>query len=101
MQTLLPFGRTKLWLGILAIIFAPVAVGFIFGLIAVFLKDKDKRMYQRFPNTYSDSALKQHKTGSQWAIAGGIISTLFLIAIVYCFYQYGTANPWRVIEILQ
>ena len=101
MQTLLPFGRTKLWLGIMAMIFAPVALGFIFGLIAVFLTDKDNRMYQRFPNTYSESALIQHKTGSKFALAGGIISTLFLIVIVYCFYQYGTANPWRLKEILQ
>lgn len=101
LQESLPFDNTKRLLGILAIVLSPLLAGFILGMVAVYLTDKDKRMYQSFPSSYSENALKKHQISKRWALAGGIISSIFAIIIIYFYYNYGTANPARLAELLK
>jgi hypothetical protein len=101
LQESLPFDNTKRLLGMLSIVLSPFLVGFILGLVAVYLTDKDKRMYQSFPSSYSENALKKHQISRRWALAGGIASSIFTIVIIYFYYNYGTANPSRLAELLK
>jgi hypothetical protein len=99
-QEFLPYDKTKRLLGILAIALSPFLVGFILGILAVYLIDKDNRMYQSFPSRYSQIAIKNHQLSKRWATTGFIVSLIISITIIYFYYTYGTINPSRLQELL-
>lgn len=92
----LPFGNAKMFLGIAAIVFSPILVGFIFGVISVFLVDKDNKMLKSFPQNYNTSAISNHKTGTILAWIGFVVSLLVAAYILYIFYQYGTFDSAKI-----
>ncbi|MFM6982693.1 MAG: hypothetical protein ACKOXF_01075 [Chitinophagaceae bacterium] len=100
MQESLPYDKTKRLFGILAIVLSPFLIGFIFGMLAVYLIDKDNRMYQSFPIGYSQIAIQNHQTSKRWATTGFIVSLILSIIIIYFYYNYGTINPARLKELL-
>jgi hypothetical protein len=99
----LPFGKAKLALGISSIILAFMSafaiIGFVIGVIAVYLVDKDKQMLKQFPDNYSDSAVKKHKTGTILAWIGFIFSTIAAIAVLYFYGAYGTLDFSQIKEM--
>ncbi|MDP2174955.1 MAG: CCC motif membrane protein [Bacteroidota bacterium] len=99
----LPFGKAKLVLGISSIILSFMSlfaiIGFIIGVIAVYLVDKDKQMLKQFPDNYSDAAAKKHKTGTILAWIGFILSTLSAIAVLYMYGVYGTLDLTQIREM--
>lgn len=97
----LPYTITIRWMNWLSVVTAPLLIGFIFGLIALYLTDKDNRLYQSFANDYSETALMKLKRQKKFAIFSAIFSSIVLCMIVYCFYQYGTANPSTIIQLQQ
>lgn len=92
----LPYGNAKLFLGIASIVLSPVIVGFILGVISVYLVDKDTQMLQSYPENYSESAVNNHKQGKIWAWAGFIISVLVTLIIIVLFYKFGTIDPDKI-----
>lgn len=92
----LPFGNTKLFTGIISIVLSPLLVGFIFGVISVYLVDKDKQMLKQFPNNYNIDAVKNHKSGILISWIGFIISVVVAIVILYYFGKYGTLSPEKI-----
>jgi len=97
----LPYTFTTQWMNWLSVITAPLLIGFIFGLIALYLTDKDNRLYQSFANDYSETALMQIKRQKKFAIFSAIFSSIVLCIILYCFYEYGMANPAKIIQLQQ
>lgn len=92
----LPYGNAKLFLGIASIVLSPVIVGFILGVISVYLVDKDTQMLQSYPGNYSESAVSNHKQGKLWAWVGFIISVLVTLIIIVLFYKFGTIDPEKI-----
>jgi protein-S-isoprenylcysteine O-methyltransferase Ste14 len=99
----LPFGKSKLALGITSIVLSFLSyfaiIGFVVGVIAVYLVDKDKQMLKQFPDNYSDSAIKKHKTGAILAWIGFVIATLAAIAVLYLLGTYGTMDAKEIKEL--
>lgn len=87
-----PFGMSKIVLSVIAILTSPILVGFIAGVVAIFLTDKDNQMVKSFPNNYSESALKVHNTGKILSWIGFIISVLVAFYVLYNFGKFGTLN---------
>jgi predicted Na+-dependent transporter len=83
----LPFGNTKLITGIISIVLSPLLVGFVFGVISVYLVDKDKQILKQFPNNYNQDAVKNHKNGLLIVVAA---------VILYFFGKYGTLSPEKI-----
>ncbi|MEZ4804043.1 MAG: hypothetical protein R2852_00760 [Bacteroidia bacterium] len=88
----LPYGNVKLFLGIASIVLSPIIVGFILGVISVYLVDKDTKMLNSFSSNYSDEALKNHKQGVLLSWIGFVVSFVVLCLIIVLFYKYGTLN---------
>ncbi len=95
----LPYTFTIKWMNWLAFITAPLLIGFIFGLIALYLTDKDNRLYQSLTNQYSETVLMQLKRQKKFAIINAIFSSIVLCIILYCFFEYGTANPAKIVQL--
>ncbi len=87
-----PFGISKIVLSIIAILTSPILVGFIAGVVAIFLTDKDNQMVKGFPNNYSESALKTHNTGKILSWVAFIVSVLVAFYVLYNFGKYGTLD---------
>jgi ABC-type Fe3+ transport system permease subunit len=92
----LPYGNTKLILGIASLVLSPVLIGFILGIISVYLIDKDTKMLQSNRERYNTDALKNHKEGVIFAWIGFAVSTLLTLVIVYLFSKYGTLDMERI-----
>lgn len=92
----LPYGNAKLFMGIASIVLSPVIVGFILGVISVYLVDKDTKMLKIYPGHYSESALSNHRQGVIWAWIGFIISVVVTAVIIVMFYKYGTLDIEKV-----
>jgi Na+-driven multidrug efflux pump len=92
----LPFGNTKLFTGIISIVLSPLLVGFIFGVISVYLVDKDKQMLKQFPNNYNQDAVKNHKNGLLISWIGFIVSVVVAAVVLYFFGKYGTLSPEKI-----
>lgn len=95
----LPYGNAKLFLGIASIIVSPLILGFVFGVISVYLADKDTQMLKSYPNNYSNSAVGNHKQGVILAWVGFIVSFAVTAIIIYLFYTYGTVDFAKIKQI--
>lgn len=99
-QLQLPFTQTIKWMSWLSIVTAPFLTGFIFGLIALYLSDKDNRLHQSFPNNYPETTLQALKKQKQLAVLGAFFSSIFLIIILSCFFFFGTVNPFKISQLV-
>lgn len=103
----LPFGKAKFVLGISALVLSVLSfkisffaiIGFIIGVIAVYLVDKDKQMLKQFPDNYSDAAAKKHKTGTILAWIGFVLATIVAIWVLYNYGVYGTTDLKQIKEM--
>lgn len=91
----LPYGNAKLYLGIASVLLSPALLGFVLGVISVYLVDKDTKMLHASPGSFSDSAKRNHKSGVTAAWAGFIVSAIMTVLILYLFGKFGTLNPDR------
>jgi hypothetical protein len=92
----LPYGNVKLYLGIASIVLSPILVGFVLGVISVYLVDKDTKMLNSFRSNYSEEAVKNHKQGVLLAWIGFAVSFIVLCIIIVLFYKYGTLEMSRI-----
>lgn len=92
----LPYGNAKLYLGIASVVFSPILLGFVLGVISVYLVDKDTKMLNSNPGAYSDLAKSKHKTGSIAAWIGFALSLALTIAVIYLFGTYGTLSLEKI-----
>lgn len=88
----LPFGNAKLVLGISSIVLSSLIIGFILGVISVFLVDKDSKILKQFPENFSSSAISNHKTGTILAWLGFVVSLIVTIVILFFYGKFGTLN---------
>jgi hypothetical protein len=99
----LPFGKAKFALGITSIVISFLSyfaiIGFVIGVIAVYLVDKDKQMLKQFPDNYSDSAIKKHKIGTILAWIGFGIATIAAASLLYKLGTYGTIDAKQIKEL--
>jgi len=70
-------------------------IGLIFGLIALFLANKDMKLYQAEPGLYSN--YNNLNTGRILAIIGTVLSG---ITLLYCIYSFATITPDQWDEIM-
>ena len=98
-RDVLPYAQPIRWLTYLSVLTAPLLLGFVFGLVAVYLTDKDNRLYQSFANSYSETALISLKKQKKFALFGLAFSFITLSIILYCFFTFGTANPSKIIQL--
>lgn len=70
-------------------------LGLIFGLIALFLANKDMKLYRAEPELYSNYS--NLNTGRILAIIG---TTLSAITLLYCIYAFATITPEEWEEIM-
>lgn len=99
-QQTLPNSTGVLVLGILSIVFC-WCYGFIgaaLGIIALVLASKANKLYQSYPDSYTESSFKNMKAGKICAIIGLSLSSLYLIYFIVIISFYGamfSALPWE------
>ena len=88
----LPNGTAVLVLGIMSIVTCCCYgfVGLILGIIAVVLANKDLKLYQESPELYLN--YKNLSIGKILGIIGIVLSSLFLIVILYAEIFVGEAG---------
>lgn len=88
----LPNGTAILVLGILSIVTCCCYgfVGLILGIIAVVLANKDLKLYQESPELYLN--YKNLSIGKVLGIIGIVLSSLFLIVVLYAEIFVGEAG---------
>lgn len=95
----LPFGNTKIVLSILAILTSPFFIGFIFGVLALYLAGKDSAMLQSDPIAYGANAKTNHKRGIILAWSGFLLSLVLSGFVLYLFLTYGTVDPYMIEQL--
>ena len=88
----LPNGTAVLVLGIMSIVTCCCYgfVGLILGIIAVVLANKDLKLYQESPELYLN--YKNLSIGKVLGIIGIVLSSLFLIVVIYAEIFVGEAG---------
>ena len=88
----LPNGTAVLVLGIMSIVTCCCYgfVGLILGIIAVVLANKDLKLYQESPELYLN--YKNLSIGKVLGIIGIVLSSLFLIVVIYAEIFIGEAG---------
>ena len=88
----LPNGTAVLVLGIMSIVTCCCYgfVGLILGIIAVVLANKDLKLYQESPELYLN--YKNLSIGKVLGIIGIVLSSLFLIVVLYAEIFVGEAG---------
>ena len=88
----LPNGTAVLVLGIMSIVTCCCYgfVGLILGIIAVVLANKDLKIYQESPELYLN--YKNLSIGKVLGIIGIVLSSLFLIVVIYAEIFVGEAG---------
>lgn len=88
----LPNGTAVLVLGIMSIVTCCCYgfVGLILGVIAVVLANKDLKLYQESPELYLN--YKNLSIGKVLGIIGIVLSSLFLIVVIYAEIFVGEAG---------
>jgi hypothetical protein len=88
----LPNGTAVLVLGIMSIVTCCCYgfVGLILGIIAVVLANKDLKLYQESPELYLN--YKNLSIGKILGIIGIVLSSLFLIVVIYAEIFVGEAG---------
>ncbi len=94
----LPNGTAVLVLGIISIVgcFCYGIVGIVCGIIALVLAKKDMVRYNIEPGRYAASSFNNLKAGRICAIIGTILSSLYLLILIFYIAFIGTAilsNP--------
>lgn len=97
----LPNATASLVLGIISIVgaFCYGVVGLVCGIIGLVLANKDRKLYNAYPDMYSPNSFSTSNAGRTCSIIGVILSSLiFLIMIIYLIF-IGTlitsAASWR------
>ena len=88
----LPNATTVLVLGIISIVGCCCLgiVGFICGVIALSLANKDLTLYRANPGAYTEGSYKNVTAGRVCAIIGVVLSSLNIISIIVRLIIYGT-----------
>lgn len=86
-----PNATTVLVLGIISIVTCVCygLVGLIIGIIALYLGNSSKRLYEANPGFYSESSFKNLSAGRTCAIVGLCLSGAYFLFILIYFIAYG------------
>lgn len=97
----LPNATAVLVLGIVSILTCCCygIVGLIFGGVALFLAQKDLKLYNAEPELYQNYS--NLKIGRILAIIGIILSVIYLIITIYMYAVIGEAGMMEMMENLQ
>jgi tetrahydromethanopterin S-methyltransferase subunit B len=86
-QQQLPNATVVLVMGILSIVMC--FIGFVMGIIGLVLANKDTRLYNASPHSYTAGSYSNIKTGKICSIIGlvlnGLLAIVYLIAIIAAF----------------
>ena len=79
----LPNATASLVLGIISIVgvFSYGLVGVVCGIIGLVLANKDRKLYQAYPEIYSLTSFKTTSTGRTCSIIGLIVSSIAVIVV--------------------
>jgi hypothetical protein len=93
-QVPLPNATAVLVLGIISIVgcFCYGTVGLICGIICLVLANKDLKVYNNSPESYTVGSLSNLKTGRICAIIGLSLSILFLLFVIVMIITVGIAG---------
>ncbi len=88
----LPNATASLVLGIISILgsFCYGVPGLICGIIGLVLANKDKKLYESYPEAYSSSSYSTSKSGRVCSIIGLILSCIFILIIIVWIIFFGT-----------
>ena len=90
-QAPLPNATASLVLGIISILggFCYGVVGIICGIIGLVLANKDRKLYQENPDTYSASSYSTSNSGRICSIIGLVIGALVVIVVIFYIIFFG------------
>ena len=105
-QQNLPNATAVLVLGIISIVgcFCYGLVGLICGIIALVLSNKDLARYRPNPTSWTTSSYNNLKAGRICAIIGIILSSIYIVYVIFILATVGTAflsNPNLLQEMMQ
>ena len=84
-QQNLPNATAALILGIISIVATfCYGIGIICGIVGMVLANRDRKLYQATPELYSAASYGTCNAGRTCSIIGIILSSLFIIVIVFC-----------------
>ena len=90
-QQPLPNATAALVLGILSLVFTcAYGLGLILGIIGLVLANKDRRLYNMNPTSYSRNSYSNSNAGRVCSIIGVIISAIFWLLIIFVLIFIGT-----------
>jgi M penetrans paralogue family 26 len=94
-QQPLPNATAALVLGILSIVIC--FAGLVLGIIALVLANKDMRLYNSSPESYTIGSYNNLKAGRICAIIGVIFQTLLILfyVFIFAFALYGFGKNFR------
>ncbi len=97
----LPNATAVLVLGIVSILSCCCygIVGLIFGIVALFLAQKDMKLYKENPELYLN--FSNLNVGRILAIIGVVLSAVYLIITVYMYLVVGEAGMMEMMENLK
>lgn len=102
-QINLPNANIVLILGIVSVVlcWCQGIIGLAFAIAALILANKDMALYTANPQQYTESSIKNLRTGRTVAIIGLVLAGIFLFMLIIMLFFLGlnfALIPWEMLD---